>query len=294
MTNKTLFPDYNDVANDIYIQYIENSQRTEKPHIHHFFQVFFLIKGKLTHHINGLSADMAIGEMAIIPPNVLHCISLEDDPLLYSFSFNLSTFGEINFLNEQVVTFLKSLQDIKKPLLPKTSIADDDILYVQSLFERIYRESNKKEAGFKEAIIVCAILLITQFIRRYNITNPNFSRNGSYTNEQMVLTCIKYIDNHFAENLNLDKMSHMSALSQSTFCCCFKKITGTTFHTYLNQCRINHAINLIKKGYKITAISSFCGYDDFVTFSRNFKKFVGTTPREYQKIKQLTSRQVIL
>ena len=41
MTDKPLFPDYNDVANDIYIQYIENSQRTEKPHIHPFFQIFF-------------------------------------------------------------------------------------------------------------------------------------------------------------------------------------------------------------------------------------------------------------
>lgn len=289
MTGKPLFPDYNDVADDVYIQYIENSHRTEKPHIHPFFQVVFLIKGKLTHHINDLSADMAIGEMAIIPPNVLHYTVLKNNPTLYSFSFNLSSFGEINAFNEHVITFLKSLQEIKKPIFPKTSIADDDILYVQSLFERIYRESNQKETGFKEAILVYGILLITQFIRNYHILSPSTIQNGSYTNEQMVLGCIKYIDNHFTENLNLDKMSRMSALSESTFCNCFKKLTGVTFHTYLNQCRIKYATTLIKKGYKIVAVSSFCGYNDFVTFSRNFKKFVGTTPREYQKTKQPTS-----
>lgn len=290
MTDKPLFPDYNDVADDIYIQYVENSHRTEKPHIHPFFQVVFLIKGKLTHRINDLSADMSIGEMAIIPPNVPHYITLENNPVYYSFSFNLSAFGEINALNEHVIIFLKSLQDIKKPILPKTSIADDDILYVQNLFERIYKESNQKGTGFKEAIIVYGILLITQFIRNYHITNPTITQNGSYTNEQMVLNCIKYIDNHFTENLNLDKMSHMAALSESTFCSCFKKITGLTFHTYLNQCRIKYATTLIKNGYKIVAVSTFCGYNDFVTFSRNFKKFVGTTPREYQKIKQFTSQ----
>ncbi len=289
MNNKPLFPTYDDVANDIYIQYVDNSQRTEVPHTHPFFQIFFLIKGRLIHHINDLSTDMAIGEMAIIPPNISHYISLENNPVYYSFSFNLSSFGEINALNEQVVAFLRTLLDTQKTILPKTSIADDDILYVKSLFERSYKESCERAVNFKETIIAYGILLITQFMRRYHITNPNFVKNASYTNEQMVLSCIKYIDNHFTENISLDKISHMSALSQSIFCQYFKKITGVSFHTYLNQRRIEYAVTLLKKGYKITAICSFCGYIDFSTFNRNFKKIVGTTPREYQKSKQFLS-----
>ncbi len=283
MKNKPLFPNYIDAENDTLIQYFNNSCKSEKPHSHPFFQVFFLIKGKLTHHINSLSADMSIGEMAIIPPNVPHCITLKNNPELYSFSFNLSVFGEINILNEQVLTFLKSLQDNKKIIFPKTSIATDDILYVQNLFERIYRESYQKDVGFKETILLHGILILTQFIRRYHITNPDNAQNGSYTNEQMVLNCIRYIDSHFTENLSLDKITHMSALSQSTFCSCFKNITGTTFHNYLNKCRIKYAIELLKKGYKTTSVCSFCGYNDFATFSRNFKKFVGTNPKEYKK-----------
>ena len=109
MANNKVFPNYDDVDDEFYIQYIENSQRTEKAHTHPFFQVFFLIKGKLTHHINDMSANMSIGEMAIIPPNVLHRVSLENDPVLYSLSFNLSAFGEINAWNRQTVTFLRSL-----------------------------------------------------------------------------------------------------------------------------------------------------------------------------------------
>ena len=289
MKGKHTFPNFNDVSNDIYIQYVENSQRTEEPHAHPFFQIFFLIKGKLIHHINNLSADMSIGEMAIIPPGVMHCISLENTPSFYSFSFNLSTFGEINTINEQVITILNSLQDVGKKILPKTSIADDDILHIQSIFERIYKEYEQKKVGFKESIISYAILLITQFIRRYHLTNTVFSSVESYTAEQMVLNCIKYIDTHFTEDLKIDDLSRISAISPSTFCACFKKITGATLNAYLNSRRIKYATELIKKGYKITNVSSFCGYNDFATFSRNFKKNVGISAREYQKIKHIQS-----
>ena len=282
---KELFPNYNDVLDNIHIQYLENTQRTKELHTHPFFQIFFLIKGKLTHHINNMSADMSIGEMAIIPPNIPHCISLENNPTFYSFSFTLASFGKISSYNENVIAFLNSLQDTKNDITPKTTVSEEDILYVKSLFERIYEENNQRKLGFEESIIAYSILLITQFIRRYNTSNPEMIHSGSFTSEQMVLNCIGYIENHFTEDLTLSTMAHMCALSESTFCSCFKKITGQTFHAYLNQCRINLAIELIRKKHKIIAVSSFCGYNDFVTFSRNFKKIVGTTPREYQKTK---------
>ena len=283
MKKKYIFPNYEDVADSVHIHYVDTAQRTSEPHSHPFFQMFFLVKGKLTHHINNTSADMAIGEMAIIPPNVVHFISLEDNPTYYSLSFNLSSFGNINTFNEKVISFLKSFEDKNKTIFPKTQISEDDILHIQSLFERIHLEYQKKEIGYNEAIISYIILLITQFIRTYGIINTDIYNNTSYTSEQMVLNCIEYIDNHFTDNLTIEKVAQISALSKSTFCNCFKKITGMTFHNYLNECRIKHAIKLIKNNYKIVAVSSFCGYNDFSTFSRNFKNIVGITPRDYQK-----------
>ena len=281
--SKYKFPNFSDVMNDIYIQYVENAQRTEEPHSHPFFQVVFLLNGKLTHHIHGKSAAMSIGEMTIIPPNVVHNVTLAANPTYYSLSFTLSSLGEINSINEQSLLFLQSLEIADTDVFPKTTIADEDVLHIQSIFERIHKEATLKETGFKENIRAYCILLVTQFIRRYYYTNPDIVQNSSYTNEQMVLNCIKYIDNHFTEALNITALSHMAAVSESTFCNCFKKLTGHTFQTYLHRLRIKYATSLIKKGHKITAVSSFCGYNDFSTFNRNFKKIVGISPREYSK-----------
>ena len=41
---------------------------------------------------------------------------------------------------------------------------------------------------------------------------------------------------------------------------------------------------LIKKGYEITAIASFCGFGDFSSFSRSYKQVMGMSPSEYKKL----------
>ena len=48
---------------------------------------------------------------------------------------------------------------------------------------------------------------------------------------------------------------------------------------------------LIKKGYKITAIYGLCGYNDFSTFYRNFKKIMGVSPDIYKKSQKNKSSQ---
>ena len=39
----------------------------------------------------------------------------------------------------------------------------------------------------------------------------------------------------------------------------------------------------IEDGYKITAIYGLCGYNDFTTFYRNFKKIMGCSAEEYRQ-----------
>lgn len=58
------------------------------------------------------------------------------------------------------------------------------------------------------------------------------------------------------------------------------------FNNYLNICRVKKATEYIKDGYKITAIYGLCGYTDFSTFYRNFKKIMGVTPMEFKKNNQ--------
>jgi len=65
----------------------------------------------------------------------------------------------------------------------------------------------------------------------------------------------------------------------------FKKHMGMSFHSYLNQKRINRACELLKEEMgrrKIYEISEACGFPpDGQYFSTLFKSMTGMTPREY-------------
>ena len=63
----------------------------------------------------------------------------------------------------------------------------------------------------------------------------------------------------------------------------FKKETGSTLTEYVNGKRIKHAVSLLNTtSLQIQAIAQYCGIPDVNYFTKTFKKYIGTTPKEYR------------
>ena len=60
----------------------------------------------------------------------------------------------------------------------------------------------------------------------------------------------------------------------------FKKETGYTLHNYILSKRLFKAKELIKSGTPITTASMQCGFNDYSSFLRSFKKTFNCSPRE--------------
>lgn len=71
----------------------------------------------------------------------------------------------------------------------------------------------------------------------------------------------------------------------------FKNETGYTLHNYIIQKRLFMAQELIKSGEPVTKVSSICGFNDYSSFLRSFKKLFHKSPREYiNEIKETVSK----
>lgn len=274
---------YENSAENFHIQKLDKVTEAQKPHTHEYFQIYFISKGSLVHHVENESAHLNQGDMFILPPGVTHYITPSHNTVFYSFSFMEELFSEQIANNKLARNFLRSLQTNEDIYVkPKVLMNSEEIFYIENIMAHILKEFNQKPIAYYDTVQAYAQLLVTMLAREYFTKDEHHISEHFEDNRQFVLHCVEYIENNFADKITLNEISKKSAMSKSNFCALFFKTTGHSFNDYLNTCRIKAATSYIKKGYKITAIYGLCGYNDFSTFNRNFNKIMGMSPREYK------------
>lgn len=92
-----------------------------------------------------------------------------------------------------------------------------------------------------------------------------------------------YLLKNYKNQLTLDDVAAAAHLTPQAFCRYFKKHTGITFVTFLNELRINEACkNLTSGNYdNISSVAYNCGFNSIGNFNRVFKHVAGTSPKDY-------------
>lgn len=96
------------------------------------------------------------------------------------------------------------------------------------------------------------------------------------------LVC-QHIEAHFAEDLRLEDLADVAAVSPSYLIRLFKKQMGTTPHDYLLRFRVTRAKELLAETTLTSAaIARLVGFNSESNFSYRFSRMVGQSPRAYR------------
>ena len=101
--------------------------------------------------------------------------------------------------------------------------------------------------------------------------------------DDIIEKAIKYLDDHYSEDLNREELANVVFLSPPHFSYLFKKKTGITYMDYLTKLRIQKAKELLGTNMKISDISKRVGYTSPNRFFINFRNYTGYTPSDYRK-----------
>jgi AraC-like DNA-binding protein len=94
-----------------------------------------------------------------------------------------------------------------------------------------------------------------------------------------VRKAIKYIIDHYSEDLSIQAVSSKVGLSASYLGNIFKKETGTSFHQFLTKIRLNRAEDMLHSGeYNVNEAAWACGFSDPFYFSKVYKENFGISP----------------
>ena len=110
-----------------------------------------------------------------------------------------------------------------------------------------------------------------------------FEEDSSYQvdSEQRV---INFIDRNVRGGISLDQAAEYANMSSYYFSRVFKKITGVNFITYVTDCKIAVAEEmLVETDMPVISIAYELSYSEANYFSKAFKRKVGMTPTEYRE-----------
>jgi AraC-like DNA-binding protein len=97
------------------------------------------------------------------------------------------------------------------------------------------------------------------------------------------IVCAKlFIDEHFAENIDLDNIAEEAAFSKFHFIRLFRSVYYKTPHQYLSLVRIEKAKDLLKTDMPVSDVCYSVGFESVSSFSGLFKRLTGSTPAAFQ------------
>ena len=105
-------------------------------------------------------------------------------------------------------------------------------------------------------------------------------------NDSIISKACLYISQNLSNsNLSVPEISQAVSVSVQHLSRLFRQKLNTTILEYINACRIELAKKtLVETNLTVSQVAEISGYNNTVTLSRNFKRYVGIPPSEYREM----------
>ncbi|MBK1438637.1 helix-turn-helix domain-containing protein [Parapedobacter sp. ISTM3] len=256
------------------------------PHLHRHkeAQLIWIIRGEGTLIAENTMHSFKANDIFMIAPNQSHVFKgsrqLNDDKSaegVHSISVFYDPNGHLaNFLQlpelSQLNAFLKEYK------------------YGFKLPEQHFHVVSKHILKLKASNNMDQMLNFLHLLRTFCKMNPKPKHLSTFSKEHItdgeglrMGNIYNYILHHYQNALTLEEVAAEAHLTPQAFCRYFKKHTGVTFVTFLNEMRINQACKKLTAGEydSIATVAYNCGFNSITNFNRVFKSVAGASPKEY-------------
>jgi AraC-like DNA-binding protein len=116
------------------------------------------------------------------------------------------------------------------------------------------------------------------------LSSMAFDHAYNSTDMKRINQVYQFMIDNYRNEVSLEEVASQINMSPSAFCRFFKKRTGKTFSSFLNELRIGYACKLLmEKDLTVSQICYESGFNNFSYFSRQFKAITHLSPLKYKK-----------
>lgn len=238
-------------------------------HWHEQIELHYVVKGQTVIKLEQEEVVAKEGDLIVANSNVLHeghCLGGEMETMVAIFDME---------------AFSRELAD--KNIIFRPIISGDS--EIGKIMLHIYEEYQKKEIGYRLACKGELLKLVTYLVR--NGAMEMLSEEDSLKRRkklERLNTVYQYIERHYTEPITNFELAELVHLSEGRFCHVFKESAGVAPLQYINEIRLNKAMNLLRKeSFTATEAAEAVGFSDYNNFGRMFRRYFGCTPMEARK-----------
>ena len=251
-------------------------------HSHDSYELFVPLTDSLDFEVASYCYTVKKGDLLLLPPNVIHrLVVTESEPLEYLYlQFTPRAIPESQELTDIVAILFDEHTDGSRSL---RRLSKDRFSFVYAAVKRLCMEGNREV----HRQFFCILLPLLQEILLYGShvsgTYDAFIREDDSASS-LTDQIIDYISRHYAEIRDLSfvyDVFHYSTVHANTL---FKARMGVSLWHYVLHIRLDRACDLLLAGARAEDTATACGFGDYSTFYRIFKKCYGMTPTECRRM----------
>ena len=252
-------------------------------HWHDEAELTLITKGHGLYRIDLNDYEVKEGDLLFISPLLLHSISRTCDGEFssetYVFHINFLGGNSTDICSTHYLTPIMN-QEIALPCL----ITESHPAYasLREIFNQVHTLYDENINGYELALK--ALFLGTVFFLLQFSTKKEDS--GKDTSSDKLKQVLDYIELHYKESISVAELAKLCYFSDYHFMRFFKKKMNMTCVEYINNLRLEKAVELFEQGdTSILDVSLSVGFRNLSYFHRAFKKKYNMTPLSF--IKQL-------
>lgn len=250
-------------------------------HWHNEFELNYIISGRSEFSCGEDKFIADTGDIIVIPPNMLHALyPYGDDKQVYDtlvFRAELLGIGKEERCGISCMEpIISGSRKVIVPITEKHEAYEEIRECVEQIFICVRANTPVADLRMKSELLRFLWLLeetgCVETVRNHN------ERLMESIREVLV-----YINLNYRENIRVENLAKMAHLSKSYFMYFFKKMVGVSAMEYIIQLRVKRACDMLRNSKAPSLEVAFaCGFQNLSNFNRQFKKYVGCTPKEYR------------